>query len=177
MQVALRPAARLLVLADWLVASIYVASYIALIMALLFNFHISGVPVMLAGTLMNFLAIIANGGRMPVSESALLGAGLEDQVERLRSGALATHTLVEEGTRLTFLADIYHVRAPYLPPGCFSLGDGLMAIGVFAAFYLGMTRLSRQQRRGGLPGALLRSGRRKRGRPADWRGGRRGARR
>jgi len=175
MQVSLGPVARTLVLADWIVATIHVASYIVLILALLFNCRISGVPVMLVGTLMNFLAIIANGGRMPVSESALLGAGLQGQVETIKSGAIATHTLVGEGTRLAFFADIYHARAPYLPPSCFSLGDVFMAAGVFIAFYLGMTRPSRRQRKVGLSSTPMRSERKRRGRPADWRGGRHGA--
>lgn len=122
----------------WLSPVLHIAAYVVIVYALAANCRLPGVSVILLGTLMNFLVIAANGGHMPVAEMALVGAGLDAQVEVLRTGGRATHMLLEQGARLGFFADVYHMKAPLLPPSCFSIGDVLMAIGVFVVVFQGM---------------------------------------
>ena len=47
-----------------------VVSYVLLLWALSYNFHFRTLRVMTMGTLLNFIAIIVNGGLMPVSPEA-----------------------------------------------------------------------------------------------------------
>lgn len=123
---------------QWLSPVLHIGAYAVILCALAVNWRLPGAVIILVGTLMNFLVIAANGGRMPVAEKALMGAGLDAQVEVLKAGERATHMLLEQGVRLGFLADVYHMRAPVLPPSCFSIGDVFMAIGVFIVVFQGM---------------------------------------
>ncbi len=81
-----------------------------------------------AGEAMNFLVIIANGGRMPVDtthlpENARLGA--------LLSGAVPHYTALGPETRLPFLGDVIPVRffsGSMMSPGDFIIMGGLFLL-------------------------------------------------
>jgi Family of unknown function (DUF5317) len=107
--------------------AVLIISYPLLILVLLKNWRYISARLILVGVAMNFIAILANGGLMPVSPEARDIAGMLPvgigQVLPHGSGIL----LPLEQTRLWFLTDIIPVRAIY---SIFSLGDVIMLCGL-----------------------------------------------
>jgi Family of unknown function (DUF5317) len=84
------------------------------------NRRITGVPVVLAGGALNALAIIANGGVMPVDP---------DNAVRPAPGEFTNATAVDDA-RLTFLGDVF-ATPDWLPlQNVYSVGDILLVLGV-----------------------------------------------
>lgn len=110
---------------------IYVITYLVLLAGMWLNRHIYGMPYIGVGTILNFLAIVANGGRMPVSGPVLLRVGLGYTLELFQKGRVYTHALIDEGTRLAFLGDVIPLPRPYPWPEALSPGDILIVVGIF----------------------------------------------
>ncbi|MBI2842092.1 MAG: DUF5317 domain-containing protein [Armatimonadetes bacterium] len=109
-----------------LTAWLHVAAIVALLSFAFLNLRLPGLKWFFAGLLCNLLAAVANGGRMPVSAWAAQIAGAPDVYVGMR------HLPAAEGTRLYFLSDIIPAtRPPMLMPAALSVGDVLMAVGVF----------------------------------------------
>ena len=110
---------------------LYIGSYILLLIAIWYNRHIKEMIIFGIGVSVNFLVILANGGQMPVSINALKRAGMMDVLPLLKSKTYVLHGLLNEGTRLKFLADIIPLPPPYPRPRVLSVGDIIMALGIF----------------------------------------------
>ncbi|PZN12566.1 MAG: hypothetical protein DIU69_03135 [Bacillota bacterium] len=98
------------------------------------NLHLPGSSFLLAGTLANAVVILANGGRMPVSEAAVRIAAGGERVTALavlHGERSLTHQLLTPDTRLPWLADILPLPRPFPFPSVASLGDVLIAVGLF----------------------------------------------
>ena len=94
-------------------------SYLPLILVVWLNRQAAGMWIAGIGILMNFTVIAANGGMPLLQEAVALAGG---------SGDLALdgkHVLLDESTRIPFLADIIP-----LPRSVVSLGDVFIAIGI-----------------------------------------------
>ncbi len=104
-------------------------TYAMLFYGLYPNLSLPGFPLLGLGTLLNFTAIMANKGRMPVQVAGGKAVLSESQFQALT--ASFTHQHMSKGTKLKFLADIYTWKFPSGRPTAFSLGDVLMAVGVF----------------------------------------------
>lgn len=81
-----------------------------------------------AGTLLNFLVIVLNGGCMPVSPSLLGEAGA--RLTQLAQGRVYAYILMDATTCLPLLGDIIRVGAADRPLGFASIGDLLLGVGV-----------------------------------------------
>jgi hypothetical protein len=84
-----------------------------------------------AGVALNFLVMLANGGKMPVSLEA---ASVLDPVyvQMLKDGAVVSkHVLLTDSTHLSFLGDIIPLSAPYPRSQVISVGDVIMNFGIF----------------------------------------------
>lgn len=81
-----------------------------------------------AGTLLNFLVIVNNGGCMPVSPSLLGEAGA--RLTQLAQGQVYAYCLANTSTRLAFLGDIIRIGSASRPLGFASIGDLLLGLGV-----------------------------------------------
>jgi len=110
---------------------IHLLSYIMLFIGLLMNFDKYPFWIITAGVFLNFLVIMANGGQMPVSIEALESMGLFDNAAAIMNGRIITHTPLVDSTRLKFLSDIFAMPKFYPRPKVFSIGDVIMAVGVF----------------------------------------------
>ncbi|ASS66901.1 MULTISPECIES: DUF5317 domain-containing protein [unclassified Paenibacillus] len=122
----------------------YMVIYVAGLILLTINRKQKGFGLLAIGVLMNFLVMVFNGGRMPVSLEA--ASVLKDPafVEMLKNGdILYKHVLMDFHTRLAFLGDIIPLGPPYPRRQAISIGDVIMNIGVF--FYLQDLMLSRKQ--------------------------------
>ena len=68
---------------------------------------------------------------MPVSIKALKFSKLYNELTLLEEGRILTHVLIDKSTKLSILSDIIPIPKPYLFPKIISLGDILIAIGLF----------------------------------------------
>lgn len=115
---------------------LHIASYALLVAFILLNRRYRELLVMGAGLLLNLIVIVANGGYMPASATALERAGLGEVAEALRAGTARGNTiLMGEGTRLNFLGDILYLPAWVPLSSAFSIGDVVLGVGL--AFLLG----------------------------------------
>jgi hypothetical protein len=94
-----------------------------------------GLGILFAGVLLNFLVMLVNGGRMPVSLEAASAVLDPVYVDMLKSSAaVSKHVLMDSGTRLSFLGDIIPLGPPYPRRQAISVGDVIINVGIF--FYL-----------------------------------------
>lgn len=118
----------------------YLASLALLLIALLLNRHIPGIFLLGLGFLSNSIAIVANGGFMPASPSALALAGLP----LLAPGQTSNNSIgMGAETRLWFLGDIFAIPRGLPFPNIFSIGDVLIAIGAVYLIQTVMVRPSK----------------------------------
>jgi len=87
------------------------------------NRHLPGVPLAALGAALNLLAILANGGVMPASLSALATAGLPVDASGYRNSAAVADP------RLAFLGDVFAIPASWPFSNVFSVGDVLLGLG------------------------------------------------
>lgn len=109
---------------------IYIIVYLVGLLFLFINRKNPGFILILIGVFLNFLTMAANGGRMPVSESAasVLDPGY---IKVLKDSLYAKHTLLTSSTHLGFLGDVIPITKPYPRTQVISIGDIVMNIGIF----------------------------------------------
>lgn len=99
------------------------------------NRALPGMALIGIGFLANWIVILANGGHMPVTIDALAAAGLDRLVSSADAGTLVFGSkdilLPFDQTRLGFLSDIFVIPPPFPIPSVFSIGDVLIALGMF----------------------------------------------
>jgi hypothetical protein len=119
---------------------VYVLTLIALLVFLFVNRRVFGMPILMAGLVLNLLVIGVNGGRMPADPRALIATGQASRAEILvRDGKAANCVLMSEDTRLNILGD--SIVLPFLGNlgAAYSAGD-LVALAGEAALVYGMVR-------------------------------------
>lgn len=101
--------------------------YVVLLAAIFWNRHIREMKLLGLGAFLNFIALSANGGVMPVSRWAAETAGMLEFLERMKG---VRHVVTEGGSRLWPLTDIIPVPIPILTT-VLSVGDIILALGLF----------------------------------------------
>ncbi|MNW25949.1 hypothetical protein D3C74_27060 [compost metagenome] len=110
---------------------LFMAVYVTGMIFLWLNRHHPGFTLILIGVLLNFLAMVVNGGRMPVSLTASTVLG-PYYMELLSSGeVISKHVMMDTSTRLSFLGDIIPLSSPYPRTQVISIGDVIMNLGIF----------------------------------------------
>ncbi|MFD0826985.1 DUF5317 domain-containing protein [Neobacillus sp. M.A.Huq-85] len=110
--------------------SIYIAVYVIGLFFLWMNRKNPGFLLILAGVFLNFLVMVMNGGRMPVSLEAATVLD-PSYVTALKEGLYAKHTMLTSSTHLGILGDIIPITKPYPRTQIISIGDIIMNIGIF----------------------------------------------
>lgn len=111
---------------------VFMSVYIIGFVFLWLNRKEKGFIILLIGAFLNFLVMVANGGRMPVSLEAAQAVLDPFYVETLRQGIVyGKHVALTESTRLAFLGDIIPLTKPYYKHQVISIGDVVMGIGIF----------------------------------------------
>jgi MFS family permease len=109
-----------------------VASYLLLLAFVLANRRVRGFGVLALGLASNALAIVANGGLMPVDRRALVASGWS--LDRYADGVYHNTVLAGRGTHLAFLGDVFAL--PRLPlAAAMSIGDVILIVGIFIVVY------------------------------------------
>ena len=111
--------------------AVYIASNLAVLAAVWRNLAIPGLPAVLVGGACNLLAIVANGGYMPVSPGALAAMG------RLPREGYSNSRLVD-GVVLGPLTDLFAMPTWIPAANVFSVGDVLIGVGAAIAVVAAM---------------------------------------
>jgi hypothetical protein len=136
----------------------YVLTLLMLLAFLLVNRRVFGVPILLAGLMLNVLVIGANHGRMPADPQALVATGQGSHAEELlRNGTAANVVLMSDLTHLNFLGD--YIVLPFLGDvgSAYSAGD-LLALAGEAALVYRMVRADRTAQAGSTEDRLSETG-------------------
>lgn len=121
-----------------------IATYVVLLGWLLLNRTSPGIPLVLAGTILNLSVIAANGGYMPVTLEAIERAGHGDRIltQEGRTYVAGSKDVVLETneTVLWPLSDILVLPDDFPLAATFSVGDILIAAGVGRLAYAAVRR-------------------------------------
>jgi hypothetical protein len=112
---------------------VYAGSSASILAVILANLRVPGLQLVAAGAACNLVAIVANGGYMPVSAGALASLGWEEPPGYSNSAALADPALAP-------LTDIFAMPSWVPFANVFSVGDVLIAVGIAATIALAMRR-------------------------------------
>jgi hypothetical protein len=108
--------------------AIHMGSYVLLGAFVWFNRRIAGVPLIMAGGLLNFIAIAANGGVMPADPDIALHAAREGGEGFVNSGAM-------QDPHLLFLGDVFATPESWPLYNVYSVGDIVIVLGVFVLLH------------------------------------------
>jgi hypothetical protein len=109
---------------EWTHEPLHIGSYVFAAVFVWANRRLPGMLVMGLGALCNAVAIVANGGVMPASETAMRAAGLAIEKEGFANSAPV------EDANLLFLGDIFSIPDSWpIIDNVFSVGDVLIALG------------------------------------------------
>jgi Family of unknown function (DUF5317) len=112
---------------------LYVGSTLLVVIAVVRNLAIPGLPLVAVGAACNFSAIVANGGFMPASPAAMAALGKSAPTIYSNSAVVAQPALAP-------LTDIFALPT-WLPwHNIFSIGDVILAVGVAMAIAVAMRR-------------------------------------
>jgi multisubunit Na+/H+ antiporter MnhC subunit len=115
------------------------SSYLMLAFTSWANRDLPGFKLFAAGMLLNFTAIAANGGRMPVSIEALRQANLSNYLPVILEDP-KKHQVLTETTNLPFLTDVIPLSQPLvLMNMVVSVGDLVITAGICWFIYSRMT--------------------------------------
>jgi Family of unknown function (DUF5317) len=120
--------------------AIYVVSTAAVLVVVVANVRLAGVPLVIVGALSNLAAIVANGGSMPADPGALAAVGQD--VDGTTNSVVLAHPALQP------LTDIFAMPA-WLPlANIFSIGDVLIALGIAVAIASALRSGSDERRPG-----------------------------
>jgi len=114
---------------------IMIVSYVVLWVVVWRNRHLPGMWVVLVGVTFNLIAIAANGGYMPISPEALARIGAGEVAYQRPAGSVVLGSkdvlLPHQQAYFSMLGDVLVVPEPFLWPTAMSVGDCILAAGVF----------------------------------------------
>jgi hypothetical protein len=110
--------------------AIWLASYVLLVAMLVLNARLPGVPLLAAGLVSNVIAIVANGGLMPVRGAAMRAAGTDYEVHNNSVQLAQPH--------LGALVDRWAAPGWIPLANVYSIGDVLIGLGVVVAIVAAM---------------------------------------
>lgn len=111
--------------------AIYIGSTVAVLVAVVRNWRLTGMPIVAAGSLSNLVAITANGGFMPADPDALRIAGFAGPGDHTNSVVLADPAFRP-------LTDIFALPAGVPLANVFSVGDVLIGVGILVVIVAAM---------------------------------------
>jgi hypothetical protein len=127
-------------LVAWATVPLFLLSMTIVAVWVALNWRIPGMMLIGAGLLMNFAAIAANGGKMPVSPDALRVAGRYAEITAT-DPTISKHVLAGDATvRLWALTDVIGIPKGIPFASVWSIGDIALTLGVAILCYRTMCR-------------------------------------
>jgi hypothetical protein len=118
--------------------AMHIGSYAVAAFVVILNLGIRGLPTIGLGGLLNATAIVANGGTMPASQTALAAAGLTNSPNGFENSAMLADP------KLSFLGDTFSIPASWPLHNVFSVGDVLIVVGAVVLLHFACgSRLAR----------------------------------
>jgi hypothetical protein len=115
---------------DAFLRAVHLGTYAMLGTFLWVNRRIPRIWIVAVGGALNLIAIAANAGVMPAGTAAVRSAGLASNADKFTNSGLLDHP------RLFFLGDLWAIPRGWPLANVFSIGDVVIAIGVFAVVYV-----------------------------------------
>ena len=122
---------------DWKEA-LYLLSLLLLVAAVWNNHGVPGIALIGLGLFFNAVVIMANGGLMPASLSALKMAGIAASEATFETMRTANSALITPDTPLWFLSDIFALPKQIPFANVFSVGDLCLCLGGAIFLFDGM---------------------------------------
>ncbi len=114
--------------------ALFLASHLLLLAFVALNRRSTAIKIAGVGVVCNLIAILANGGLMPISPETLVqinpGSSLAQFPVGSHYGFSKDVILPRQGTALWLLSDILALPPPFPWPAAFSLGDLIIAVGI-----------------------------------------------
>jgi Family of unknown function (DUF5317) len=127
--------------------AIYIGALALALIGALRNWHL-GVAARIAtlGLALNAIAIVSNGGHMPVNAVAMRSVQGEVEVRQIANQRLYSNTILAgPSSRLVVLSDVIPVSLPGNHGNVYSIGDVVLTIGVAALAYRATRGRGRQK--------------------------------
>lgn len=117
----------------------HLLSYLGLLAFIFFNRKTVGIVITGIGIFLNSLVIFINGGYMPTLSENISKTSMARNAEALSQGE-AVHNSIQTGkdTLLPWLGDIFYLPSWVPFSNVFSIGDVIIAAGIFLYLVLGM---------------------------------------
>jgi hypothetical protein len=113
---------------------VFVSTQVLILAVAAVNFRLAGFRLVILGVASNLLALVANGGLMPVTAEARVAIGHQATVDAMATGTAVMSSkgvvLPAAQTNLWVLTDIFILPPPFPLPAVVSVGDILVALGV-----------------------------------------------
>jgi len=114
----------------------YVVSLLFLLAFILLNLNYNGMKIILTGFLLNFIAIVANGGYMPQYVDKLTTAGKLAKIRLLEQyGHFYNGILGNNQTKFKMLTDVITIDKPAFLSGVYSIGDLITILGIIVFIF------------------------------------------
>jgi len=112
----------------------FLLSHLLLLTFVWLNRRVLGIRIVGIGVVFNLLAILSNGGFMPITPQTLVrinpGSAQDQWALGFHYGSSKDIILLQHDTTLWVLSDILVLPPPFRWPTAFSLGDLLIALGI-----------------------------------------------
>ncbi len=124
---------------------LYIISYIMLFIVLFLNLGRKSVWFIFIGAFANFIALVLNGGSMPIDVALLEKMGFENMFQSFKAGAMPNYIDINNAYSFTsYLGKKFVTPAIYPLKQIFSIGDMFISLGILI-FIQGIMQTNRSR--------------------------------
>ncbi|WP_425446286.1 DUF5317 domain-containing protein [Dethiothermospora halolimnae] len=114
------------------IKELYIGSYILFLIGFIININFRELWIVMIGVIMNFIPFVANGFKMPISTEGMNLAGFTETANLVNEGKVALYKPLTDATKYNLLSKTIVVPEMYINPQVLTVGDLIIALGLFA---------------------------------------------
>lgn len=118
--------------------------YFLLLLFVAINYRYFFILIGGAGFLLNFIAMLANSGSMPLSNNIVEVSKTNPKLDLIIANKFYTYKLIDSNTNLWFLGDIIRMKFPF--KRFISIGDIILALGIMLLTQAAMLKQKKENR-------------------------------